>query len=268
MSPSASKRARRTPLAGSGEYVQEFFELLIRVLTRSGHSPRRLSQTFRDVCSRHKEPKRIWDPRALTFHADVYHVITLWHTDPRYLDSNGQPIALALRGRGPSLSELIRRVLPSADPEVITRSLLVSKGISRTGQLYRPNGRIFLYPRNDRHLHGLNMLLSMLRTVERNLSGEKHAVLFNRAAMNPSFPVVKLPLLHARMDVRGNEFLHILDDWMSREAKKTSGGKRIRLGVGLFAFEEPVEPHFRFERKRGRRPALSHAPARKKGSRR
>src|SRR4051812_20799344 len=43
------------------------------------------------------------------------HVLTEWHSDPKYLGDDDEPRALKLHARGPSLARLIRRVLPDDD---------------------------------------------------------------------------------------------------------------------------------------------------------
>ena len=128
MGATSRARAMTHAVTDSVSYSREFLERLARILVHSGHSPQQLLREFRSVCSALKEPKRRWDPRQLAYIADLPEVIALWHADPQYLDSRGRPIALALRGRGPSLSTLIERVLPKEDPSAVTRSLMRTRG--------------------------------------------------------------------------------------------------------------------------------------------
>jgi hypothetical protein len=256
-------RTRRAP-RGSPElrprevaYSRECLERLARILVHSGHSPAALAREFRDICNALKEPKEPWDPLQLNYWADLPHVIAHWHADPQYVDSRGVPIPLPLQAKGPSLFALARRVLPEQEPAKVVKSLLRLNGVRRNGGRYIPTGRSVSYSRASGRVHGLLALLGMLRTVERNLSGSRSAAILERAAMNPNFPVAALPAFHRRLKPRAAEFLWGTDGEMRRREMTASGGARTRLGVCVFAFEEPrvgkLSLQSKAQRVRGRR---------------
>ncbi len=252
----ATSRARTlTHAVTETAYSREFLERMARILVHSGHSPRQLVREFRGICGALKEPQHRWDPNQLAYFADLPEIIALWHADPQYLDNRGRPIALALRGRGPSLSTLIERVLPDEDPTRVTRSLMRTQGVRRRGRQYLPTDRYFSYPGGSGHVHGLTALLGMLRTVERNVSGSKKFAILERTALNPNFPVSALPAFHRRLKSQAAHVLWGLDGDMRRQEAKNLPGARVRLGVGIFAFEEPIsQPRIgRRSRVRGRR---------------
>ena len=80
----------------------------------------------------------------------------------------------------------------------------------------------------------------MLRTVERNVSGPKKFAILERTALNPSFPVSALPAFHRRLKAQAGQILWGVDGDMRRQEEKNPLGARVRLGVGIFAFEEPI----------------------------
>lgn len=238
-------RTRRRP-RGSTEflprevaYSRECLERLARILVHSGHSPAVLAREFREICSALKEPTEPWDPMQLNYWADLPHVIAHWHADPQYVDSRGVPISLPLQGKGPSLFALARRVLPKQEPAKIVKSLLRLHGVRRNGGRYVPTGRSLLYSKTSSRVHGLLALLGMLRTVERNVSGSRSGAILERAAMNPNFPVSALPAFHRRLKPHAAEFLWGIDGDMRRREMTASDGPRTRLGVCVFAFEDP-----------------------------
>jgi hypothetical protein len=240
MGARARSRPRHRPQGEGVSYSREFLERLARILVSTGHSPRELSREFREICSRLKEPDTRWDPAQLTYLWDLPHVISFWHSDPQYIDSRGAPIPLSLRGRGASLCALIERVLPGENPNVVLRSLIKFKSIRRHGKLYVPRARHFTYPTASGRVHGLTALLGMLRTVERNVaSGRKSTPILERTALNPRFPVSELPAFHRRLRAAAAEILWSLDGDMRRREAAHRGGPRVRLGVGIFAFEGP-----------------------------
>ena len=221
-------------------YSRECLERLARILVHSGHSPALLAREFREICSALKEPTEPWDPMQLNYWADLPHVIAHWHADPQYVDSRGVPISLPLQGKGPSLFALARRVLPKQEPAKIVKSLLRLHGVRRNGSRYVPTGRSLLYSRASSRVHGLLALLGMLRTVERNVSGSRSGAILERAAMNPNFPVSALPAFHRRLKPHAAEFLWGIDGDMRRREMAASDGPTTRLGVCVFAFEDPV----------------------------
>jgi len=236
---------RRRTLGGGVSYSREFLERLARILVHSGHSPKELAREFRDICSRLKEPARRWDPKQLTHFIGLAHVITRWYTDPQYLDSRGAPIPLPLRARGPSLCALIERVLPAENPSAVAQSLARLQGVKRRGNLYLPSARYFVLPRASARVHVLTALLDMLRTIERNVAGPKTATILERTAVNPGFPVRALPAFHRRLKALAAEFLWNVDGDMRRRETEDPNGPRARVGVGVFAFEEPIAREMR-----------------------
>src|SRR6266404_4958926 len=119
MNTRTSQRSRRLRAAPREDFAFECLSRLARILVRCGHSPRALVRDLREICRTLKEPSKPWDPTRLGFLVDVPHVIALWHSDPSYLGPDGQPAALPMRAGGPSLTALIKRVLPRDDPDSV-----------------------------------------------------------------------------------------------------------------------------------------------------
>lgn len=233
------KELQRRSLSGVAD-SREFLEHIGRILVRSGYTPQQLRREFEDVCRNLEEPTHRWDPHRLGFVSDLPHVIARWHQDEDYLDSQGQPIPLPLKGGGRSLTALIERVLPSADPAPVLEILSDLGAVRRQGKCYLPMGReLFLNAQRPVALaHGLSALLGMLRTVEHNLSVAPNRRLFERTAINPRFPSRVLPRFHRELARRAAEVLWDVDVDMRREEARPRSGKRMRLGVGLYVFHD------------------------------
>lgn len=243
MGARAPARVRRRPHGGGTRYSREFLERLARILVHAGHSPAELAREFREICSRLKRQSQRWNEAHLAYFVDLTHVNTHWHDDPKYLDSAGRPIALPLHGRGPSLTTLIEHALPAEDPEAVARTLMRVRAIRRRGSLYEPTERYVVYQSAKARLHGLTALLGMLRTVEHNVARRrKSRPMLERTALNPGFPVSELPAFHRRLNAAAEEILWTLDGDMRRREAAHRDGPRVRLGVGIYAFEEPVRP--------------------------
>lgn len=242
---SASQAKPKRPSRESGpraEYSRELLLLMARVLALTGHSPKDLASEFNSICRGLKEPRRSWDPVSLNYIADLPHVMARWHSDPQYLDSRGAPLALALKGPGPSVTSLIERVLPQADPQAVIASLRELKGMRREGGRYRPTDRQLAYQhqRVIGWLHGLTLLLGLLRTVEHNITHPDGNTLLERAAINPRFPARYLPEMHQRFKDRATPFLWQVDGDMRKHERPIDAADAVRLGLGIFAFEEAL----------------------------
>lgn len=228
---------------GAGvDYSGELLSLMARVLTLTGHSPKELAAQFHSICRRLKDPKRPWDPSTIEFIWHLPHVMAHWHADPQYLDSQGAPLALPLTGPGPSVSSLIERILPKGDPNAVIEALRQVKAIRRQGRRYRPTGRqlALQHQRVIGWLHGLTALRGLLRTVEHNIAHPEGATLLERAAINPRFPVRYLPEMHQRFKDRAATFLWQFDSEMRKRESSAERSDVVRLGIGIFAFEDPL----------------------------
>lgn len=224
------------------DYARELLALMARVLTLTGHSPKDLARQFHFVCRRLEEPKHPWDPSSLYFVWDLPHVMAHWHSDPQYLDSRGAPLALPLKGPGPSVTSLVARALPHGEPDAVIEALRQVKGIRRHGARYRPAGRQLAaqHQRVMGWLHGLTALLGLLRTVEHNIAHPNGDTLLERAAVNPRFPLRYLPEIHRRFKDRATTFLWQIDGEMRKRERPSDPAEGVRLGVGIFAFEDPL----------------------------
>lgn len=246
---SARCRVRRTGLREAGlGYGRECLSLLARILAHAGHSPKRLSRDFRDICNELPEPTRPWDPTRLTFYADLPHIIAHWHSDPRYVDRTGRPVPLPLNGRGLSLTALIARVLPGEDPVSVAESLVRSNGARRRKGLYTPTKRSLVHPKAGARVHGMNAFLGMLRTVDHNVAG-KGPRLYERAAMNPSIPVSALPAFYAWVEQFGDRFLEGADNFLHNREAEEKSGPRVRVGVDVCVLVGPANSRVRPRRK-------------------
>ncbi len=238
---SAPTSPRRKSPSGVG-YSKTFLERLALILVVSGHSPRQLLTEFTEVCHELKEPTRRLDPAYLNFVSDLPHVIAQWYADAHYLDAQGLPLALPLRAhRGPSLTTLIARVLPREAPVQVVKALIELRALRQRGAHFIPTNRQlnFNHQRLSALAHGLTALLGMLSTLQGNISGRRGRTVLERAALNPRFPVSALPRFHRRLKRLGEEFMWGIDADMRREEAASKSALRTRLGVGVYAFEEP-----------------------------
>lgn len=237
---------RNSKLAESGAPrgeigVRALLEPLARILNVSGCHPRELQREFVRICRELPVPKRAWEPMRASYLVDLPHVLARWYADEQYVDADGRPIPLAREGPAPSLTALVSHVLPSIDPAKAIQSLIELQGIRRRGRWFVPTDKYLAVNRLPVAVcaHGLTAVLGVLRTVEHNVSASPEMRLLQRMAINPRFPVRALPQFHRELKRQAVEFLWRFDDAMRREETRQEGEPVTRLGIGLYAFEEP-----------------------------
>lgn len=226
----------------------------VRVLARCGCTPDNICREVAKAC---REIPRSWALKATAARRemdDASHLLTLWFSDPAYLDRRGAPTPLPIRGAGASLETLASRVDPTLDLREVLRCLSRSKTLRRVGTRYVPRDRMlsFRAAGGSQNLHHLRGLLGMLRTLEHNVQTKRRAALWYEVfAHNPRFPVSERAGLDKRIRVVGNRLLFQLDADMHRKERARKRGERtVRIGVGMYRFEDGPQPRSRLRRKR------------------
>jgi len=249
--------------------VDEAMERFIRVLVRRGVSRRAVDRAFRRAWSHVPQKIAEQDRRASRELIDVGHVLTLWFGDPFYVDARGDPLRLPLRGPAPSLASLVQHVDPTLNVTQVLKCLIRADAVRRIGSRYAPRSRAVAFRGTGAPLHARNLraLLGLLRTLEHNIEPkDKVPAWFEYVAENPRFPVSAREPYDARLRQDAMTFLRNQDSRMLNHQRKTKPGEpTVRMGVGVFRFEEEVLPSsrasLRMKRPRSRR-------NRKKGQRR
>jgi Family of unknown function (DUF6502) len=240
--PVVQRRPTSTLDPRSLEAVARF----VRVLARCGCAPEDIGREVVKAC---RQVPRSWAPKAraaLREMDDASHVLTLWFSDPAYLDARGNPLPLSIRGAGGSLEALARRVDGNLEAREVLRYLSARGALRRVGARYIPRGRVLSLrgargPDNFRHLRGL---LGMLRTLEHNGQPKRRVPgWFEAFAENPRFPISARPGFDKRLRVHANKLLLQLDADMHRqEQSRKSGERTVRIGVGIYRFEDALPP--------------------------
>jgi hypothetical protein len=263
MSGSGTRRAKHAPSLVRGRHVTqldaaalEVVGRFVRVLGRCGYHPEAIEREVAAACR--KIPKS-WArsfPATLREMRDASHVLTLWFSDPAFLDAAGNPRALPLRGARASLEDLVRRVDRRISPGELLSYLLRMRALRVVHSRYVPRDRVLSLrgAGGPYNLRGLRGLLGMLRTLEHNgLPKSRASGWFEAVAENPRFPVSCLLAFEKRLRRAGNRVLLQLDaDMHRREIARRPNERTIRLGVGMYKFEyesDPFDPRPRARRK-------------------
>jgi len=237
-----AKAARLASRPGSrvARHTQEILGSLARILAMSGEAPNALAEEFGEICRAVRVPK---PPRPLAPASDFDHghAISHWYRDPDFLDASGLPRALPFSGDR-SITALVSRFLPRADPAAVLATLLKLGVVRQEGRRYRPVGRFISFgrEREETIFFLFNVLRGILRTIEHNASCELKDRLPDRSAFNPRFPVRDLPAFYVRLRRYSTEFLRHADSAMYSKERRGRREPTTHLGVSVIAFEDPL----------------------------
>jgi Family of unknown function (DUF6502) len=233
-----------TRLDGAGHW-REILDHLAWFLRRTGVSSEALATEFVKCLERHKdlESLPIPPPEVLEY----ARVLTRWVTDPAFIDEQGKPRALHLRGRGGSFTSLVRCAIPEANATEVLQILERCGIIERTAE-----GRIqaistTFFPKNGKNeahilgyaLHGIEAMMASARSNLTSTDPSGQWCQFLRMASSERFDLKYLPQYDAFSRASALEELERNDQWFRRHEAK---GKRWKkgevgcVGMGIFVF--------------------------------
>jgi hypothetical protein len=238
---SRAKAGLLTEPVKSRSYAQEVLSKSAIILVKTGHSPKELARTFRQICRTLEEPPHPFDPDAIPYLVGLSHIVAHWYSDPGYRDRRGEPLRVSLRGSGPCLANLIRRVFPRQDIEAVANALVRAGALQRRGRWYVPADRYVALTQDVSSVHGLASIVGMLRTVQHNIScADKQCRLLERAAGNLYIPVRALPEIHRRLKRDMTALLWKLDGYLRSWEVEPGSEPTTRIGIGAYAYEDPI----------------------------
>lgn len=184
-------------------------------------------------------------------------VIAGWLKDARFSDGHGHPAPLPLEGKRGSFAALVK----AYSGDIPVRAMLDE--LVRVGAVQQmKNGRICLRSRGYIPEKSVPEKLSILgtdtadliATIDHNVYVNPKHPRFQRKVMYDNVPVESAQEFRAIAAARGQELLEALDRWLSHRDRdvnpSTKGTGRVRLGVGLYHFEEQLEDESSKPRKR------------------
>ena len=179
-------------------------------------------------------------------------VLDAWHRDRRYLTSRGNPRAVPLLGRSPSVEALIRAQAPQFDAVDLAHRIQFLQLIKpSTGNRYQPTSDAALVS-----IYGPTVLqyvarclMSLLDTVDSNLRGVRsRPSMLQRSAEVPDLPPDCIESFQQFSRFQGAIFLRTVNDWLeTRRARDTATGrqKNVRAGVHVHAYVDFTETRTR-----------------------
>src|SRR5262245_23454517 len=179
-------------------------------------------------------------------------VLTGWFESPRYTDSDGRPLLLAVDGPEPSFATLVRAFSGDIYPRIILDELLevgavrVLKdgSIKALSRRYSSGGA---EPAAIQHIGIVGR--DVFNTLEHNLANPAEQRLYDDTVVSLKLDRAALPLFRRLLRQRGAAFLEDVEGWVM-EHEKLDDGETVRAGVTVQMFmdtetekaDEPVGP--------------------------
>lgn len=177
-------------------------------------------------------------------------VVSGWVHDPAFCTEGGEPLKLPFDGN-PGFSELVRRYSGDMTPRAVLEELM-RVGVVATDEAGNLTLRQRAYvPAGDsEEMLGIfgEDVSDLIATIDHNLTGSQP--LFQRTLVYSNIPPDVVQKWRAYAARQSQELLERLDGWLAphdrdiaSHGQGEASGDRVRTGVGIFYFEDPVQPN-------------------------
>lgn len=165
-------------------------------------------------------------------------VLRAWYVDPRYLDADGEPLALKFSGPKKSFEDIVRRYSGDVPAITILRELkrvnAVSEASDGTLTILRRNYRLDTAD-PEALMRAGSVLEDLGTTVAHNLYHEdRDPSRFEARAFNSRIPKSAVPKYRKFIYREGQTFLERVDDWLTEHELESDSEDGVRLGLGLY----------------------------------
>ncbi|OOZ38551.1 DUF6502 family protein [Solemya elarraichensis gill symbiont] len=176
-------------------------------------------------------------------------VISGWLHDSDFYDSRKQPRMLNPDGEHPSFESLVSRYSGDMPYRAMLKELLGTETVelSATGKI-RLLKRSFI-PHDDES-EGISILgneaHNLIDTIDHNLNSDsKEDLRFQRNVAYDNLPEEALPEFKIFVEENGQRMIDQFNRWLAARDRdvtgNTEGTGRMKAGVGIYYFEEPVD---------------------------
>jgi len=238
-------------LADSGLHERENDRLdllvgrFLRILNACGVREEDLNESLQRIAKVRRElsPTNSLDASA-SLHLASTDIVFHWRRFPPFIDSKGRPKRLRVSGSEDSFDELVRRTSPGIDARVVL-SYLEQLGALRKeadGLITLATDSVLACSKKGVSSSTvLTHIQAFLSSVEYNLLDrhEGRSARFERACYG-KIPDRLVPILERLVEVRGQNLIDSIDEWLARHATGEDEGKEVWLaGAGAYVFAHP-----------------------------
>ena len=180
--------------------------------------------------------------RGVDFHSvHAARVLQLWHSDPRFIDSDGSPRKLPFADDGIDFSSIVKAAGGDVPPGAVRAEMLSANAVVEfdDGTL-KPTKRYFV-PADvgEELLVGFtHMVIPVLEGLARNTDYRCTDPFIQRLVYSDRLAPRVVPLFRKQARERVSDFVQSVDDWLSsNEIPDSQVHSPCRYGVGVFYYE-------------------------------
>jgi len=173
---------------------------------------------------------------------DATRLLSGWHQDPDYVAPDGNPLALAPTGSGPSFRSLFHEYGGDTPEQTLLRELLKAGSVVQSAEgRYVAKRRYHMPVEMDVgsiRFFGSN-LYDHANTLCNNVTGKPDSRRLEGFAVDDRIDPGAVEAFNSYLDERGQQFLEEIDDWLSRHRldPKSANTTPVRIGLGVYAIE-------------------------------
>lgn len=233
--PRASRRQLAAAVAASAPALAE---ILGAFLVRAGLPAAQVAAVFRQIAAAALQRPLELEPHLSQLWWQVSDAVSVWWSDPAYLDDDGRPRELPEFGPAPSIDALLDRTVDAPEMDA-AKQLLRRTAVSVVRRRWRfEEDNPFIRLAGDVGVERLLMTTSgMLSTFldnqvrRRDPPSRKN---FDRSAHVVACPVESIPKLRAKFVKRMQGMLQELHDGLTTEQRRGGRGPVAAVGVTMF----------------------------------
>ena len=173
-------------------------------------------------------------------------VLSGWHQDPDYLDSDGVPVSISVEGPAPSFEDLCGRYAGDIPVTALLKELKSVGAVGEKGARLHARARNYIPLRFDaeKMTIGAQLLRDHGNTVVYDLTrGNAEPARLARRAHNARIDARAVPAFREFIEIEGQAFLERVDDWLTRHEAPADSQERtlIRLGAGVYQIQDETK---------------------------
>lgn len=176
-------------------------------------------------------------------------VMTGWLHDKEFQDEQGQPALLPIQGEKGSFVALVNRYSGDMPYRAMLQEMERVGAIAITAQnsVQLLGGGYIPHADETEKLAILGTdVAALINTIEHNLSTpEREQLYFQRKVSYDNLPEEALPVFRSLVNEQGMDLLIRLNEWLMMQDRDSNphgqGTGRMRAGVGIYYFQEPVK---------------------------
>ncbi len=168
-------------------------------------------------------------------------ILSGWHQDARYTDTDGKPIDLPAEGPAPSFESLFAQYGGDVPLTAMLRELKSVGAVeARPGNRLRAAKRYYM-PASTDHVavdRSASVMEDIGDTVNFNLAHQAgETTRFEGRATNNNLPRAAVPVFREYLESNALAFLEHADDWLTEQEVGEHHDDGVRLGVGVYMIQ-------------------------------